>query len=672
MRTYLAARPSKFLIMYETYNNAIAIPVKAIIDSGIMTESNYKQLVLRKKVKVLQRACLGTPALADFSSFPERFRRVMENVFGDPRAERSTNALAEFLGQDTKAIEFYSSYEVDDNRYLPAETIKEYYANACVLNAIHLLLNSRRSLQKMCGGTVKAYWPTIAKNVMDLDREQYPHSLPLNDRRLKDRYNQYQKGGYEVLIHRNFCNKNSAKVAEDAQQALMIELLANPNNLDNAQVASLYNSVALNMKWKEMTAAGVAVWRKKYATEIYAGRRGSTAFRNTHTMQVKRSAPTAPLYYWTVDGWDVELLYQRTENGRTTYHHRPTVVIILDTFCKYPIGYAVGTHETPELITEAFRNAARHTAELYGQMYRSHQLQSDRYAIKAMTPLYEAMAKHSTPARVKNAKAKVIEPYFNSINKKYCQLQANWSGFGITSDKEHQPNIEYINKFKSAFPDFEGACAQVQMIVERERAEKREQMLQAWEGMEDADKLALSTESYLLNFGQTTGKHNMMEGSGLNITINGVKRSYDCFDLAWRKHSSERWEIRYDAADLSKVLAVNEDASLRFVLEEKYIQPMALKDRKPGDSGQLQRVKDHNERLEKHVTDFRAAQIEALTPVLEILPQLDTLSKLLITDSCGQHKNNRNATRALSPKSSKGDLKQGAEDVRYETPYDLY
>lgn len=164
----------------------------------------------------------------------------------------------------------------------------------------------------------------------------------------------------------------------------------------------------------------------------------------------------------------------------------------------------------------------------------------------------------------------------------------------------------------------------------------------------------------------------MMEGSGLHITIEGVKRSYDCFDLAFRKYSHERWEVKYDTADLSKVLATNEDASLRFMLEEKYIQPMALKDRKPGDSGQLQRVKDHNERLEKHVTDFRSAHIEALTPVLEMLPQLDTLSKLLITDSCGQHKNNRNANRALAPKSPKGDLIQVAEDVSYETPYDLY
>ena len=658
--------------MYETFGNAIAVPVKAIVDAGIITEQNYRKLVERKKVKVLQRGCLGTPAMADFSSFPERFRRVMETVFGDPKAERTTNSLDEFLGDDIKAADFFDTYEVDDNRYLPAETIKEYYANACVLNAIHLLLNDRRTMQKMCGNPVKPHWPTIAKNVMDLDRRLFPHSLPLNDRRLNDRYKQYQKGGYEILIHRNFCNKNSGKVVEDSQEALIDKLLKDPRNFDNQQIADFYNMAAGAIGWKQITSGAVANWRKKFDLEDYAGRRGTVAFYNNKAMQVKRSAPSAPLYYWTMDGWDVELLYQKFENGRTTYHHRPTVVVVLDTFCKYPIGYAVGTHETPELITAALRNAARHTAELFKSsdseiacpMYRSHQLQSDRYAISTMTPLYEVMAKHSTPARAKNAKAKVIEPYFNSINKKYCQLQPNWSGFGITSDKEKQPNVEFINKYKKQFPDYAGACEQVVKMIELEREAKRDQMLEAWNKMSDDDKLALSTESYLFNFGQTTGNKNMMEGSGLHVTINGMKRSYDCFDIAFRQHAHVRWEVRFDPTDLSKVMAVNEDASLRFMLEEKYIQPMALKDRKTGDREQLQRVRDYNASLEKHVIDRNEKMVEALAPVFELIPHLDTLNKLLITDSQGQHKNNRNAGRALKAKAV--DIEET------NNPYDLY
>ena len=206
--------------MYEQIDGRIAVPVKSIIDAGILSEANYKKLVRDKKITVLQRGCYGTPAKADYSSFPERFRRLMDGVFGDPK-KVSTNALEQFLDKDIKAMEFFSSYEVDEQRTLPADTVKEYYANACVLNAIHMLVNDRRSLQRMCGGTVNAYWPTIAQNVMDIDRSQYPHTLPMNDRRLKDKYKQYTKGGYEVLIHKNFCNNNARIVDEDLEMLIL-------------------------------------------------------------------------------------------------------------------------------------------------------------------------------------------------------------------------------------------------------------------------------------------------------------------------------------------------------------------------------------------------------------------------------------------------------------------
>ena len=81
-------------------------------------------------------------------------------------------------------------------------------------------------------------------------------------------------------------------------------------------------------------------------------------------------------------------------------------------------------------------------------------------------------------------------------------------------------------------------------------------------------------------------------------------------------------------------MAVNEDESLQFTLEEKYIQPMALADRKEGDARELQRVMDFNRRKEQELMD-------ELTPMedraRELLEQT-TLSKLLITDSRGQHK----------------------------------
>ena len=48
---------------------------------------------------------------------------------------------------------------------------------------------------------------------------------------------------------------------------------------------------------------------------------------------------------------------------------------------------------------------------------------------------------------------------------------------------------------------------------------------------------------------------------------------------------------------------MNEDGTLRYMLTEKYVQPMALADRTEGDARELQKVFDYNDRLEAHVTD---------------------------------------------------------------------
>jgi hypothetical protein len=126
----------------------------------------------------------------------------------------------------------------------------------------------------------------------------------------------------------------------------------------------------------------------------------------------------------------------------------------------------------------------------------------------------------------------------------------------------------------------------------------------------------------------------------------------------------------YDPADLSKVLAVNEDQTLRYVMEEKYVQPMALKDRKPGDSDQLQRIRNFNKALEQKITDTRARSAEIVRETLEQNPALEetTLRKLMIVDNRGQHKNQLG--------KAKGQLGQGGQlgqdEETTENYYDLY
>lgn len=632
----------------QYYNNILSVEANWLIAQGIISESNYKQLSYTKDIRVVRRGCRGQEALVDYESMPERFRRKVDEIVKDPYKAVRTNVVEDCITHSAEASDYFDSYQIGDDRHLPVDKRREYYANAIVFDAIHTLISNRSAKRRALGNKAVRFWDEISEAVQDLDRTRYPHALPANARSLERKYKSYKADGYESLVHKSYIaqNKNAAKVYDDNQVSAMGVLISDPRNLDNEQVARVYNTLAEQMKWKKITGSTVAVWRDKLDNEIYARRHGAVAFRSKKSMQIKRSAPTYPLYYWTMDGWDVELMYQKQEVGRTTYHNRPTVVFILDACCKYPIGYAIGTHETPELIKEALRNAAKHTESLFGQMYRTAQLQSDNYAIKSLMPLYSQMADKATPAQVKNAKAKIIEPWFRHFNKKYCQMQTNWSGFGVTSRKELQPNSDFLNKYRKNFPDFEGVCQQLIRFIEAERAELHDKYVALYNEMPAENRFPLPYDQYLMLFGATTGNKNLLQGSGLNITIGGRKHSYDCFDPAFRNHASTRWEVRFDPDDLHHALAVNEDESLRFTLEEKYVQPMALIERKDGDHEQLRRVMDFNRTQEQRIAaKMGEYSYNAAGLLEEHNKELDTLQKLMICDSKGQHKNQRNKER---------------------------
>lgn len=631
----------------QYYNNILTVEARWLIAEGIMTEVNYRNLTNRKDIRIVRRGCRGQEALVDYESMPERFRRKVDAIVKDPYKAVKVNMVEEYIAHSAEASDYFDRYQIGDDRHLPADKRREYYANAIVMDAIHTLIVNRSAKRRALGGKATRFWEEISQAVQDLDRTRFPHALPANARSLERKYKAYKADGYESLIHKTYIvqNKNAAKVSDDSQVSALGVLISDPRNLDNEQVARIYNTLAVQMQWKKITAATVAVWRDKLDNETYARRHGAVAYRSKKAMQVKRSAPTCPLYYWTMDGWDAELMYRKEENGRTTYHNRLTVVFVLDACCKYPIGYAIGTHETPELIKEALRNAAKHTESLFGQMYRTAQLQSDNYAIKKMMPVYTQMAEKATPAQVKNAKAKIIEPWFKYFNKKYCQLQPNWSGFGVTSRKDLQPNSDFLNKYRKNFPDFEGVCQQIIAFIEAERAEVRDKYVSLFNEMPSENRLPLSYDQYLMLFGATTGNRNLLQGSGLNITIGGVKRTFDCFDPAFRNHASVRWEVRFDPDDLSRALAVNEDESLRFMLEEKYVQPMALIERKEGDYEQLRRVLDFNKKQEKDIAGTLGGYMEHTAELMAHNKELDTLQKLMICDSRGQHKDQRNKER---------------------------
>lgn len=702
--------------MAEIFNNRICVFANELIifnprtkigsADGFIPEGTFYTMKNRGQIIVLRRGTPGNSALVDFETMRKDVKQGYIERKGDPRAEIAArtqkSALEEAIVYGNAAYEYFSvKYRYDGDKKLPPEKIDEYTLHVRVMDALLTLRDCRKQWAGECSTRINV-WERLCTMSNDLKsmkdpngRDIFPHNLPKNWKALKRKCEQYEvdrgggeEEGFRSIIHKSYGNKNASVVMNDDAKAVMHKLLSLHNNLNNVQVMEEYNKIASLMEWKQVDSPStVENWRQKFDLTTMPGCKGTAALQNTRMKQVHRSAPTQALTYWTLDGWTVELLYQKKapKNGKdgkkylaTTYTNRKTAVIILDACEKYPIGYAIGDHESPALIREALRNAVNHTQELFGKRYKPLQMQSDNYQKKVMVPFYQAMTKYYTPAALGNAKSKIIEPYFLHLNRDWCQKQANWSGFGLTADSANQPNLEIINYNRHVVPDEATVIGQIEAMISMERAKNIDAYRAAWERTEEARKLPFGIEEYLMLMGETTGRTNHITGSGLFIEFMGERICFDSFDLSLRDHYNEDWVVRFDPDDMSQVLISNakrlksgrvdkEIGTLRYMMQRDIKVPMALADQKPEHFEYRARVDKFNNEMREEVKTKTADVDKRIENIRQRIPELigDTmLDRYLITDSRGQHKDVRSkmrdqATEAdfveMIPVTSEGD-----------------
>ena len=311
---------------------------------------------------------------------------------------------------------------------------------------------------------------------------------------------------------------------------------------------------------------------------------------------------------------------------------------------------------------------------MFGDYYKPHQIQSDNYAVKQLTPFYQAMATLFTPAAVGNAKAKVIEPYFMYLNKQYCQKMPNWSGFNLTSRKENQVNAEMLNLIKKTFPNKEGVIRQIERIINTERAKKVTDYLAKWDEMPAEDKVVMSEMDWLMVFGIEVGAPNKITGQGIIKTIDGISYTYDAFDLEFRNNMHLSWQLRIDPNDMSKALAISEDGKLRFVLKETMSIPMDIKSQTEEHHAHRTKVRDFNKQRVDSIMAMYAQDAEIVADIMKDTPLAlddhnEAALKLMLTYG-GQQKESMQDAKGLGKvqkaETKKKEKAQKAEEQTWQ------
>jgi hypothetical protein len=185
----------------------------------LIGERGLRHRIEKDEIKRLRMRGPNHPALVKFNSIPHDWQKLLVETFGEPQKQIRQSLFEKHYSRDSRAIEFYTNYQLQDGKLLPDDVIDEYTLNASVLNTVERIYTKRYELRKSLRGGVADIW-TIVTNECNRFRDIQSHTLPANAASLRRKLKDYKKEGYSALIHGNFCNKSALKVDETVNDLL--------------------------------------------------------------------------------------------------------------------------------------------------------------------------------------------------------------------------------------------------------------------------------------------------------------------------------------------------------------------------------------------------------------------------------------------------------------------
>lgn len=198
---------------------AVTITLDDWLNAGLTFEL-YKSDKKRGYLKTLGRAAYGKPVEIKWDSLKTARKQQIIEVIGDP-AQKQVLGFEGYVEHDGEALAYFRAYRLEDGRPLNEQVIHEYYANACVLQAASNVYAMRLGKRRRASRPTRGVWDGIAESVNHMDRSQWPHTLPANPRRLKNRLDEFAAKGYPSLIHRGYGNQNRRKVTGNLERLLL-------------------------------------------------------------------------------------------------------------------------------------------------------------------------------------------------------------------------------------------------------------------------------------------------------------------------------------------------------------------------------------------------------------------------------------------------------------------
>ena len=593
----------------------------------------------------------GNYTLYAWSSLPEKYRKRYMERYGDPEQRMKEAMIRDRVKLDGEARTWYTKYEYEKNgemKTLTTELIEEYTINASVLKALLKLMAQRQAIRQSLNGSTAGAWDIIYKS-SEAMREEYHHTLPQNQARLKAKIKAFKADGYKSLISGKVGNCNTVKITEEFGLLLIALKRSRTPVYTDAQIFEEGNRRAVENGWKPLKSlSGMKRWLYSSAIEPlwYDAVYGENATRLKFGRKQRTKLPTRRDSLWYGDGTRLNLYYQDKEgNVRTTL-----VYEVIDAMSEVMLGYWISDSEDYKAQYHAFRMAIQTSGHKPYEIV--HDNQGGHKKLNKAQPnsngkgFLDKICHIHRATMPNNGSSKTIEAIFGRFQQQVLHQYDNFTGQNITAKKtSSRPNLESMEANKKSLPTLDELKAIYAEARQKWNSMKHpiygKSRMEVYESSVNEETPVVTAVDMVDMFWIMHDKPATFTDQGITIEVKKQKYTWEVFkdgnpDLEWRKrHTWEKFYVQYDPNDMTTVnlYAIDLAGRKRFsaVARPYWEIHRALQDQSAEEKTQIHRAIEagKNDRIERVIAGRRIAIAHGTDPEQNglIYPKLKGLTK---------------------------------------------
>ena len=515
----------------------------------------------------------------------------------------------------------------DDDLRHPDEFIPLHRMSEAQLFALFLEEVDRRLAAASCKATA---WAEIteAYNSRALVPDLHRLKGPRKERALRLWHQKWTASNHDMfaLVHRNTSSQRGRKVTEFEQNYLHAALLNDKKVSITSAIMALKSDAELGLCESPSSIPTLKRWVQDFASanpDTWAQARHGTKFvKDTIVKSIQRD--TSMLKVGDVLVIDGHTLAFDVVNPVTGKPARLTLILLYDWASRYPVGASLAMTESSDHVLTAVRNSILHLGFLpkfvyfdNGKAFRSqlfHAKWEEHDLSMEFAGIFPRLGIQAEFAEAYNARSKVIERFFRTMQEQFERFQGSFRGRNIDDKPANlSRNEKWAQKMFAGRPlDYDEALNLTYFYFRHVYGLRPHQALagqkpfEVFEARERDPKRLIAPER--LNFLMLKAERKKLRSEGVWLN----KCRY--YDDAMVKHVGQPVIIRYDFTDLRWILVY--DLTNKFICKAAMRQSQhgfVYLDNNPIAHQALKAEIKHNKRLRSRIEHDTAALVKSAT-----------------------------------------------------------